>query len=102
MDAAAKAAQAEARKKSKATGAKIETSRTSVNEKPERQGPPPAAPPSPGLFDSAPQPTEATPETKPRAETVNGISDEDQAILDEIKENEEAAESRSDELDEAD
>ena len=90
MDAAAKAAQAEARKKSKTTGAKIETT---VIEKPE-PFPPPADPTkSPGLFDSAPTATEGTSETNPTAETVPGISDEDQAILDEIRENEERAES---------
>ena len=60
MDSAAKAAQAEARKKNKTTVTKIEPSRT-INEKPERQASPPADPPkSPGLFDSAPQATEAT------------------------------------------
>jgi PRTRC genetic system protein E len=102
MDAAAKAAQAEARKKSKTTGTRIETS-TSVH-KPERAGPPAADhPKSPGLFDSAPQATEAALETNPKPERVYELSDEDQAILDEIKENEERAEScASCESDEAD
>ena len=100
MDAAAKEAQAEARKKSKTTGTKIETK---VIEKPERLPPPADPPKSPGLFDSAPTATEGTSETKPRAETVPGISDEDQAILDEIRENEETAESHTEyEGDEAD
>ena len=100
MDAAAKEAQAEARKKSKTTGTKIETK---VIEKPERLPPPADPPKSPGLFDSAPTATEGTSETKPTAETVPGISDEDQAILDEIRENEETAESRTEyEGDEAD
>lgn len=104
MDAAAKEAQAEARKKSKTTMTKIETSRTSVNQKPERQEPAPADPPrSPGLFDSAPPATEVPSETKARAERVPGISDEDQAILDEIRESEETAENRTEyEGDEAD
>jgi PRTRC genetic system protein E len=96
MDAAAKEAQAEARKKSKATGTKIETRRAIVTEKPERAGPPTTDPPkSLGLFDSALQPTEATPQTNSTAETVPGLSDEDQAILDEIRENDETAESVS-------
>src|SRR6516162_5324948 len=99
MDAAAKEAQAEARKK-KTTGTKIETK---VIEKPERLPPPADPPKSPGLFDSAPTATEGTSERKPTAETVPGISDEDQAILDEIRENEETAESHTEyEGDEAD
>jgi PRTRC genetic system protein E len=95
MDAAAKAAQAEARKKSKSTpGTKIETSRAIIAEKAERPGPPPAdSPKSPSLFDSAPQATEATRDASPTAKRVSELSDEDQAILDEIKENEEKAES---------
>ena len=100
MDAAAKEAQAEARKKSKTTGTKIETK---VIEKPERLPPQADPPKSPGLFDSSPPATEATSETKPTVTTVHGISDEDQAILDEIRENEETAESRTEyEGDEAD
>jgi PRTRC genetic system protein E len=93
MDAAAKEAQAEARKKSKTTGAKIETNR--VVEKPERLPPQADPPKSPGLFDLSPPATEATSETKPTVTTVHGISDEDQAILDEIRDNEETAESRT-------
>jgi PRTRC genetic system protein E len=101
MDAAAKEAQAEARKKSKTTGAKIETNR--VIEKPERLPPQADPPKSPGLFDSSPPATEAKSETNPMVATVHGISDEDQAILDEIRENEETAESRTEyEGDEAD
>jgi PRTRC genetic system protein E len=103
MDSAAKAVQAEARKKSKTTGTKVETSRTGVNEKPERLPPPADPPKSPGLFDSAPSATEATSETKPTVATVHGISDEDQAILDEIRADDETAENCNEyEGDEAD
>jgi PRTRC genetic system protein E len=93
MDAAAKAAQAEARKKSKTTGTKIETNR--VIEKPERLPLPADPPKSPGLFDSAPTATEGTSKTKPTTEAVPGLSDEDQAILDEIRADEETADSRT-------
>ena len=85
MDVAAKEAQAEARKKSKTVGTKIEHSRTSVNEKPERLPPATDPPKFPGLFDSAPPATGSTSETVPSVATVLAISDEDQAILDEIR-----------------
>jgi PRTRC genetic system protein E len=90
MDAAAKAAQAEARKKTKTPATKIETSRAIVTEKHEQPALPHADPPKlPGLFDSAPPPEQAIQDLKPTAQTTSGLSDEDQAILDEIREDEE-------------
>jgi PRTRC genetic system protein E len=101
MDEAAKAAQAEARKKTKTTCTKIESSRVSVNERPERPAPPQVDPPkSPGLFDSAQLLTEGMQKARPTAQTVSGLSDEDQAVLDEIRAEEETIESSS--ADEAD
>ena len=92
MDAAGKAAQAEARKKNKTAGTKPETSREAKTAEPESPAPRKVDSPKPqGLFDAAPEPFTATSEP-------NRTAEDDEAILAEIKEEETAEDFPPDEV----
>jgi PRTRC genetic system protein E len=94
MDAAAKAAQGEARKKSKTAGTTVEPNRTIANEKPDRPvSPKPEPPKVASLFDPAPEPAADKGEPGPSSKAVSGLSEDDQAVLDEIREERDAEES---------